>query len=220
MKLVNWVFIIYQIIILFLVFGSSITFGNGLGDLGMIMVYGIVLLILITLNIWAIRKEKLNGSRFLLYLSFCFGLISVLTLTLYFTIWRGPEYPWNRKVFFSSSYQNSEYSKEDSILNANNKIATDKIRADPNDIKAYIDRARVSKSSLKYEEAIKDYKKALEINDSNLSANLEIGEVYWDLENYEVALKYNEKALSLDTSYFLAKHRVKMLKEEIAKHSH
>lgn len=220
MKFASWTFIIYQVVILLLVFGGSITFGGGLGDLGMVIVYGVVILILVSLNIWAIRREKLYGSKLLLYLSFSFGLLAVLTMTLYFTIWRSSEYPWNGNVFVSSSLQNNEYSKGDSIFNANRIIATEKIKTNPNYIEAYIDRARILKDNQKYEEAIKDYNKALEIDSNNFSANFEIGEMYWNINNYKRALIYNEKALSIDTGYFLAKHRIKMLKEQIDIHSH
>lgn len=220
MKFASWTFIFYQIIILLLVLGGSITFGNGLGDLGMIIVYGFVILILTLLNIWALRTKKLYGSKFLALLSFIFGLISVFSMTLYFTIWRGSEYPWNGNIFISSLNQSAEQSKKDSISNVNRIIATDRIMTNPNDIKAYIDRARISKSDFKYEEAINDYNKALKIDSNNFSANFEIGEMYWNLNDYKTALKYNEKALSIDTGYFLTKHRIKMLKEQIKMHSH
>lgn len=219
MKIFSWTLIIYQIIILFLSLSGSVTFGSGLGDLGIILVYSIIILILSIFNRIALKKEKQNGSRILPFISIGFCFIAALTLTLYFTIWRGSEYPWNGELFYPSSSQKKEYTKQDNILKSNYEIANNKIKTNPNDFKSYLNRARLSKSLQKNDEAIKDYKKALELNDTNLSANLEIGEVYWDIENYETALKYNEKALSLDTSYFLSKHRVNILREEIAKHS-
>jgi hypothetical protein len=98
-KFISWAFIIYQFIVMLLSLNGSIAFGDGLGDLGTLLVYFIILIILsvfisIVGKIKNIKRQKI--MRYFI-LGLCF--ISASTMTLYFTIWRGPELPWNGKVF-------------------------------------------------------------------------------------------------------------------------
>jgi hypothetical protein len=99
-KFISWTFVIYQFMIMLLSLNGSITFGDGLGDLGMLLVYFIILIILSVFISIAGKIKNIKRQKIIRYfiLGFCF--ISALTMTLYFTIWRGPEHPWDGKVFF------------------------------------------------------------------------------------------------------------------------
>jgi hypothetical protein len=101
MRIISWLFLFYQVLIILLTLNSTITFGCGLGDLGIILVYGIIILFLSIFNIIAIRKDSQDGYKTPLYLSIIFFSIAAIVLTYYFTFDRGSEYPWNGKVFFS-----------------------------------------------------------------------------------------------------------------------
>jgi hypothetical protein len=99
-KFISWAFVIYQFIVMLLSLNGSITFGDGLGDLGTLLVYFIILIIL-SVSISSVGKIKnIKRQKFISYfiLGLCF--ISALTITFYFTIWRGSEHPWDGKVFF------------------------------------------------------------------------------------------------------------------------
>jgi hypothetical protein len=103
MRILSWLLLFYQVLIILLTLNSTITFGHGLGDLGIILVYGIIILFLGIFNIIAIKKDSQDDSKTPLYLSITFCSIAAIVLTYYFTIGRGPEYPWNGKVFYSLS---------------------------------------------------------------------------------------------------------------------
>jgi tetratricopeptide (TPR) repeat protein len=219
-QIIIWTVLAYHVLILLLSLGGSISFGYGLGDLGIDIGYFCIFLILVTLNIWTQSAKTKRISRIINFITLTISVLSLFTLTASFTIWRGSEYGWNGEIFYPSSVQKRETFIQDSVSSERLKRLSKKIRNSPNDFDNYLSRGREFYQNQDYLNAIADYKKALEINDTSLVANLEIGLTYWNINDYEKALKYNEKALNQDTSYFIAKHRVKTLKEEIKKHSH
>jgi tetratricopeptide (TPR) repeat protein len=209
------ILIIYQIVIPLLVLGGSITFGHGLGDLGMIIIFCVVLIGVIILYIWTYKTKNEVIRNFGTWILFASNLSIVFYLTASFTIWRGGEYGWNGDIFFPSSQQRAEQRNQEAETNEKLKNASITIEKNPTNFDGYMERARINKHNSNYQNAITDYLSALKIDSTSLSANLEAGEVYWDLDNFTMALKYNEKALQIDTSYFLAKHRVEVLRQEV-----
>lgn len=78
--------------------GGIITFGYGLGDLAPTFLHCLWLLILI-ISLIVIVKKRLNLEN---KLTIFFSLILFLSIFLSikaFTFDRGPEHPWNGKVF-------------------------------------------------------------------------------------------------------------------------
>jgi len=209
------ILIIYQIVIPLLVLGGGITFGHGLGDLGMLIIFCVVLIGIIILYVWPYKTKKEIIRKFGTWIFFAFNLFIVFYLTASFTIWRGGEYSWNGDIFFPSSQERDEQRNQESETNEKLKKASMVIEKNPTNFEGYMERARINKHNSNYQNAITDYLSALRIDSTSLSANLEVGEMYWNLDNFIMALKYNEKALQIDTSYFLAKHRVEVLRQEV-----
>jgi len=207
--------IIYQIIILLLVLSGNISFGHGLGDLGMIIISGIALIIIIAFYLWTYKTKNKTVSNFGTWILFGFCFFMTFYLTASFTLWRGSEYSWNGEIFYPSSQQKAEQRNKEALNKEKLRNASTAIENNPTSFSGYMDRARLNKTNSNYQDAIQDYIIALKIDSLSLSANLEIGEVYWDLEDLKSALIYNEKALAIDTSYFLAKHRVTVLREKV-----
>ena len=98
-KLLNGCFIAFVIWILFVthhVLGGSLTFGNGMGDLGWLIV-PMPLLLLFSILIWYIARR--NKSNIAILISVIYNLATIAYLLYSLTIGRGPELPWNGHFF-------------------------------------------------------------------------------------------------------------------------
>lgn len=90
--------LVYLLLVIIGVFKSCLTFGHGLGDLGMIMI-----LILLNLSIvvaFVIAKRKPNRIKILTVFNGLTAALSIVYFTLSLTLWRGVELPWNGNLFY------------------------------------------------------------------------------------------------------------------------
>lgn len=101
MKLNQTILIISLLYLLFVtigVFNSCLTFGLGLGDLGMIMV--LIFLNLTIVVAYFIAKRKPTWIKGLTVFKVTTVTLSIIYFTLILTIWRGIEQPWNGNLFY------------------------------------------------------------------------------------------------------------------------
>jgi energy-coupling factor transporter transmembrane protein EcfT len=93
-KISYFFFLIFFIMITICTLSGYFTFGHGLGDI-FYLILGFIITVLLTIFfIISIRKSK--------NLSLTFSIIILLTILLFIlklTVLRGPEYPWNGKLF-------------------------------------------------------------------------------------------------------------------------
>lgn len=88
-------FIVYVIlvgIIAYLNINGKITFGHGLGDL----FYLTFLVVISTVLSFLFLSEKFLGARFVVFVVM---LLVLLFIILKLTLYRGPEYSWNGRLF-------------------------------------------------------------------------------------------------------------------------
>jgi len=79
--------------------GDSINFGIGLGALAFyyLAILSIVILFIMSFIILKIKNEK--TKQIVLIITVLLSLIICLIITYYFTLGRGPNVPWNGKIF-------------------------------------------------------------------------------------------------------------------------
>lgn len=99
-KILNIIYLIYSVFYLLIILGvltGKLSFGLGLGDLGILMA-----LIIIVLIIGVLVGVKKRGQKIVIRWNFFVLAIMILTL-IYFllslTLWRGAEIPWDGRIF-------------------------------------------------------------------------------------------------------------------------
>jgi hypothetical protein len=94
-KYIYWLFIFWSIIILILAFSGYIVFGHGLGD---VLYYLIIIVFLIIVTILRTILLKKWNSKYKFIIIILIALF-VTYITVKATVLRGPEYPWNGRMF-------------------------------------------------------------------------------------------------------------------------
>jgi len=96
-KLIVLLGVLYSILVIILGFNSKVSFGNGLGDLGMIL--SLILVNLIVLGFFYISKKckKFQVVARLACITLVIWMIVYYSLCL--SLWRGPEQVWNGELF-------------------------------------------------------------------------------------------------------------------------
>ena len=93
----NSAFVIWLLAVSILNLIGSITFGHGLGDLYYLACLIILSIILFSYYHGVLRKRTSMNWGIFIYI----GIVSAVTIfsVLKLTIWRGPEFPWNGRLF-------------------------------------------------------------------------------------------------------------------------
>lgn len=86
---------VWTLIMLIFIFSGKIVFGQGMGDMG----YVVLLVILQTIFGYVFFLNIRSKIGFPLLMTILL-VVCVLLFTLKMTIYRGLEYPWNGNVFF------------------------------------------------------------------------------------------------------------------------
>lgn len=99
-KVLNIIYLGYSVISLLILLGvlmGKLSFGLGLGDLGMLII-SLVILILIGSFVFFKRRftEKIKSWNWIISVVI---LLIVIYLILSLSLWRGVEYPWNGNLF-------------------------------------------------------------------------------------------------------------------------
>ena len=76
----------------------SLTFGYGLGDLGLLFIYELIFTIYFVLSFWKIKNINKWQTLFILI-----GVLVVVMTILQLTLFRGSEYPLSRGLLYSPS---------------------------------------------------------------------------------------------------------------------
>lgn len=97
MVLAYQVFLFYSLLITIGVFIGKLSFGQGLGDLGMLFILFLVASLLVLIIGYTKRKTTNDSQEKLIVWLFIF-LVSIF-FTLHLTIWRGVELPLDGKLF-------------------------------------------------------------------------------------------------------------------------
>lgn len=77
---------------------GSISYGHGLGDLFYHAIALAAFTIITILFVIGLKKKSVDDVLFILM--FVAIVLTIVLLTLKFTIYRGPEYRWNGNVFY------------------------------------------------------------------------------------------------------------------------
>lgn len=91
-QVANWVILFLFLLTLSLTLNGAIAFGLGLGDLMFIVIIGAVCIVLTVFNVLG-----LNTITKLVQLLISFLILTYIVYS--FSIGRGPENPWNGKIF-------------------------------------------------------------------------------------------------------------------------
>lgn len=101
-------------------------------------------------------------------------------------------------IFIDGPYYHSgEYEK-------GVEASTKKIEKDPSSTEGYLERSLCLRKLHKYDAALDDLFKILEVDRENCMYYFMIAEIYSDLNNYEEAIKYNTQAINIKPNYYLA----------------
>jgi len=90
--------LLYLVLVTIGVFNSCLTFGHGLGDLGMILILALLNLTLVA--VYIIAKRNSNLIKILTVFNGLTAVLAIVYFTLSLTIWRGVELPWNGNLFY------------------------------------------------------------------------------------------------------------------------
>jgi hypothetical protein len=90
--------LVYLLLVTIGVFNSCLTFGHGLGDLGMLLI--LIFLNSIVISTYLILKRKPNWLKGLTVFNSVTVFLSIIYFTLSLTILRGAELPWNGNLFY------------------------------------------------------------------------------------------------------------------------
>lgn len=95
-RIIYWLFILWSVLLAVLNLNANIVFGHGLGD-----VYYLLFLLFFVIVISIINFNKIGNTnkQVTATLLLIFMLVIVIAFTLKLTIYRGPEYPWNGRLF-------------------------------------------------------------------------------------------------------------------------
>ena len=99
MKILNAILLLLLALFTVMAFNSIIVFGHGLGDIIYTMAAGFSLLLMLLFFIIVVYK-KLSNSHYIIAVSL---FLILLSFCLKATVFRGPEYLWNGKIFYPTS---------------------------------------------------------------------------------------------------------------------
>lgn len=97
MKIIQLAFHLISFILVVGVFKTEMTFGLGLGDLGMLFVLVLINLVVILINY--LKKKIKIDIKYFNVLNICIIIATIIYFSLVLTIWRGSERPWNGDLF-------------------------------------------------------------------------------------------------------------------------
>lgn len=97
MKYIFWLLSAWTAAVIILSFGGKLAFGNGLGDLAILMIVA-AFWFLATVFRFAIMRDRQSKP---LSVTFTIAvLLFIAYMSLQLTLWRGVEHPWNGQIFF------------------------------------------------------------------------------------------------------------------------
>jgi tetratricopeptide repeat protein len=189
--------LLYCVSVILLVFAEKIDFGWGLGGLGHLYLHILWVALIIVTIVFVSRKQKRSNTL----LSIMISAITIICLFFSirsFTVDRGPEDPWDGRIFRYSFSEWQEIKKE----KINNKLDSldKKILHFPNDYKAITEKGNLLYDKDSLDLAFEEYRKAIKIDSNYFDALYGIGNCYCQYGMYEDALKALEKAYSIDST--------------------
>ena len=94
-KIFYYLFLLWVVLLIVFNINATITFGHGLGD-----IYYLLLLFFITISISLVRVRQLKkGNKTGMVILLMSFVIVIIFFMLKLTLYRGPEYPWNGRLF-------------------------------------------------------------------------------------------------------------------------
>lgn len=90
-------YLFYSLIIILGLLCDKLSFGLGLGDLGMIIIFAGLLIFISAYVIWRVYLKKEVSYWDFVVIGIMLTILIYFTLSL--TIWRGVEKPWNGNIF-------------------------------------------------------------------------------------------------------------------------
>lgn len=99
MKYIFWLLSAWTAAVIILSIPGKITFGNGLGDLQMLMIV-VAFWFLATVFTFAIARDRQSKPLSVTFTVAVLLFIAFISLRL--TLWRGPAYPWDGQIIFEA----------------------------------------------------------------------------------------------------------------------